>query len=186
MPGILSEGSTTPMSTAWSPAAASPTTAAIGILHATATWFLSRPWPSSCAASSERRSQSAGRTSLCRTLHGESRGSSIAPPGAKMMRPCSAISPATCSALRSPTTALSVSTTTALPFATNSASREMAEHPPERPRVHAPIPPARSAQRSAQGPLLLPLAPGATRACSTSPSHALARPPDAESNDVIC
>jgi len=43
----------------WRPPA-SPTTATIGILHATATWFHSRPWPNSCAASSERRPQSAG------------------------------------------------------------------------------------------------------------------------------
>ena len=48
------------------------------------------------------------------------------------------------------------------------------------------IPAARFAQRCAQGPLLRPLASGAARARSTSPSHALARPPDdAGSSDII-
>ena len=76
----------------------SPTMAAIGIPRATAFWFRSRPWPSLCAVSSRPRSQSTVRIWSCRKLRGGSPGSCTVLPGAKAMRPCSAISPATSSA----------------------------------------------------------------------------------------
>ena len=49
--------STTLTSTAWSPGAAFPMTAPIGDRRAEPSWFLPRPWPARCAASSGPRSK---------------------------------------------------------------------------------------------------------------------------------
>jgi hypothetical protein len=57
-----------------------------------------------------------------------------------------------------------------------SQDEPMADHSLERPRVHAPLPATCAAERSAQSPLLRPLAPNSARARSTSPHHAPARP----------
>ena len=54
----------------------------------------------------------------------------------------------------------------------------LADQPPPWPRVHAPVPAARSAQVLAQGPLLRPVAPHEARTSRPRPPLAATRPPN--------
>ena len=153
---------------------------AIGIQRAEPSWFPSRPWPSSCAASSGPGCRRAVPTWFCPMPSGRSPGSSIARPGAKASRPCSIISPATSSASRSPTPASSASTTRRRHPSQTSQIQSLADHPHPRPGVHAPLPPARPAKGSAQGPLLRPVASRQARARCPRSSAASSRPADTQ------
>jgi len=125
----------------------------------------------------------------CRTLHGESRGSCIAPPGAKEMRPCSAISARY-------VFRVAINQHRIVGLDNNGVTIRYKQrksgkwqntrlngheiHSADSCSTFCPKVCTRSAT-TASG-----TRPGAML-CSTSPSHALARPPDAAgSNDVIC